>query len=78
MVCDGCIVGQFRGEDIELRCNECSAVLGVIRTEIRRALLGLDSVCEVCPYCGRENVFPGFDEMKIYICQGCERAVKVE
>jgi hypothetical protein len=30
------------GSSVELRCNECRAVVGVIQIDVMRGLLGLD------------------------------------
>lgn len=39
--------------------------------------LSLDVSSEMCPYCRKVNVFPGFSHMLAYTCQHCGRAVKV-
>lgn len=39
--CCGCIVVKINDNDAELRCNECSAVVGVINTGILRDLVSL-------------------------------------
>jgi hypothetical protein len=39
--CCGCIVVSVRGNDAELRCNECEAVGGVIQVGILRDLVSL-------------------------------------
>jgi hypothetical protein len=40
--CCGCIIAAVEGCTVELRCNECGAVGGVIQIDVRRGLLGLD------------------------------------
>ena len=40
--CCGCIVAVVDGSNVELRCNECAAVVGVVVFEVLRGLLGLD------------------------------------
>jgi hypothetical protein len=37
--CFGCIVPVEQGRDVELRCNECGAVVGVVQLEIIRELV---------------------------------------
>jgi hypothetical protein len=37
--CGGCIVAAVEGTNVELRCNECGAVVGVVRLEILKGLL---------------------------------------
>jgi hypothetical protein len=39
--CDGCIVVRVTGNDAELRCNVCGAVVGVVRVEILRDLVSM-------------------------------------
>lgn len=39
--CCGCIVPVVQGRDVELRCNECGAVLGVIQIDILTDLVGM-------------------------------------
>jgi hypothetical protein len=48
--CWGCIVAAVEGNSVELRCNECGAVLGVVQADILRALLGLESAEATCPH----------------------------
>jgi hypothetical protein len=37
--CCGCIVPKIRGNDVELRCNECGATVGVINAAILRDIM---------------------------------------
>jgi hypothetical protein len=74
--CCGCIVAAVEGSNVELRCNECGAVVGVIQLEILKGLLGLDCATATCPHCGKENAFPGFSEVTAYICDECGKAVE--
>jgi hypothetical protein len=76
--CCGCIVVAVDGHNVELQCNECGAVVGVIQIDILKGLLGLDCATDTCPHCGKENTFPGFERMSVYTCQHCGKAVKVE
>jgi hypothetical protein len=39
--CCGCIVVSVIGNDAELRCNECGAVVGVVQVGILRDLVVL-------------------------------------
>jgi hypothetical protein len=72
--CCGCIVAAVEGTNVELRCNECGAVVGVVQIEILRGLLGLDCATATCPHCGKLNTFPGFSEVSTYVCDGCGKA----
>jgi hypothetical protein len=76
--CCGCIVAAVDGTNVELRCNECGAVLGVVQVDILKSLLGIDAASATCPHCGEENTFPAFSTMKAYVCNKCGKAVEVE
>jgi hypothetical protein len=39
--CCGCIVVKVSGKDVELRCNECGAVVGVVQVDILRELVSM-------------------------------------
>jgi hypothetical protein len=39
--CCGCIIAAVEGSNVDLRCNECGAVVGVIQIDILGALPGL-------------------------------------
>jgi hypothetical protein len=39
--CCGCIVVSVTGNDAELRCNECGAVVGVVQVGILRDLVSM-------------------------------------
>ena len=75
--CCGCIVAAVDGANVELRCNECGAVLGVVQIDTLRGLLGLDCAEATCPQWGRLNTFPGFDAVSNYVCQECGKAVEI-
>ena len=45
--CSGCIVAVVEGGTVELHCNLCGAVVGVVQVGIMEGLLGLD--------CGQED-----------------------
>jgi hypothetical protein len=38
--CCGCIIAAVDGTNVELRCNECGAVVGVVQVDILKGLLG--------------------------------------
>jgi hypothetical protein len=40
--CCGCIVARVDGANVELQCNECGAVVGVVQIDVLRGLLGLN------------------------------------
>jgi hypothetical protein len=41
--CCGCIIAAVDGTNVELRCNECGAVVGVVQVDILKGLLGLSA-----------------------------------
>ena len=40
VACCGCIVAAVEGSNVELRCNECGAVVGVIQIDVPPELPG--------------------------------------
>jgi hypothetical protein len=40
--CFGCIIAAVEGRNVELRCNEFGAVVGVVQIDVLRGLLGLE------------------------------------
>jgi hypothetical protein len=39
--CCGCIIAAVEGQTVELRCNECGAVMGVVQIDVLCGLIGL-------------------------------------
>jgi hypothetical protein len=79
--CCGCLNGIIRGRHANIECNECGAVVrAVMPADLQRTLdemeLSLAMCTEMCPHCGKLNVFPGFSGMMVYACQRCGRAVE--
>ena len=79
--CRGCLLANVRGDQAEITCNECGTILRTVAVgDLQRTLdemeLSLVMCSKMCPHCGRVNIFPGFSEMKAYLCQGCGRAVE--
>src|SRR4051794_9187978 len=56
--CCGCIIASVDGTSVELRCNECGAVVGVIQVDILKSLLGLECATATCPHCGKVEYVP--------------------
>jgi DNA-directed RNA polymerase subunit RPC12/RpoP len=73
--CCGCIIAAVEGTSVELQCNECGAVVGVVQLDILKVLLGLECATATCPHCGKENTFPGFSKVSTYVCAECGEAV---
>jgi hypothetical protein len=56
--CCGCIIAAVDGTNVELRCNECGAVLGVVQVDILKSLLGIDAASAMCPPLRRREHVP--------------------
>jgi hypothetical protein len=79
--CCGCLIAVIRGREAVIVCNECSAeVRSVPVADLQRTLdemeLSLDVCAEMCPHCGKVNVFPGWSSMMAYTCRGCGEVVR--
>jgi hypothetical protein len=57
--CSGVVVAVVEDSDVELRCDKCDAVVGVVQVGIMEGLLGLDCSTAACPHCGKVNTFRG-------------------
>src|SRR5262245_47020080 len=73
--CCGCIIAAVDATNVELRCNECGAVVGVIQVDILKGLLGLECATATCPHGSKVNTFPGFTKVSTYVCAECGEAV---
>jgi hypothetical protein len=76
--CCGIIMLIDRGDQTDLVCNECGAVIGSVAAQeaeatlLRMAMSG--GFCsETCPHCGELNTFPGFSSMEAYTCSHCDQ-----
>jgi hypothetical protein len=78
--CWGCLVAVERDGMAVIFCNECSAIVRTVPKEKLQPVLNemeLDQgfASEICPHCGAVNVFPGFTEMKAFVCMECGTGV---
>jgi len=73
--CSGRVVAVVEESNVELRCNHCGAVVGVVQVGVMEGLLGLDCAEAVCPYCNALNVFPSCCEPPRYICERCGKSI---
>jgi uncharacterized protein with PIN domain len=78
--CCGCLNAVIRGDVAEIACNECGAVIQAVpAAELDQALtkleLALDVATATCPHCRAVNLFPGFSEMKAFVCRECGQGV---
>ena len=80
--CDGCLVVKQRGEEADLVCNSCGAVVDTVpidRAGLRLIELGSDEICSTrCPHCGATNLFRGFTVIEAFVCRECGEGVSVE
>jgi hypothetical protein len=63
--------------------NECDTVVRTVpATELQRTLDEMESTLDLrtdmCPHCGKVNVFLGFLRILAYICRECGRLVNLE
>jgi hypothetical protein len=81
--CCGIIMPVVRGEQCDLVCNECRAVIATVpAVEAEQTLLRMamsEGICtETCPHCGAINTFPGFTSMEAYTCRQCGTGVVLQ
>jgi ribosomal protein L40E len=80
--CCGCLMTVERGDETDIVCNECSAVVRTVPTaEVVQTLLQMamaHGVCSAtCPHCGALNTFPGWSSMLAYVCRECGEGIVV-
>jgi hypothetical protein len=73
--CTGRVVAVVEESTVELCCDKCGAVVGVVQVGIMEGLLGLDCTGATCPYCGILNTFSDPAEVAAYLCAHCGRRV---
>jgi hypothetical protein len=81
--CCGRLIAVERGDQTDIVCNECGALVRTVPTpEAVRSLLQMamaHGVCSAtCPHCGTLNTFPGWSSMQAYICRECGGGVAVQ
>ena len=75
--CSGRIIAAVEDNNVELRCDECGAVVGVVQINIMEGLLGLDCAEATCPHCGKVNTFSNFSEISTFVCDQCGNTVEL-
>ena len=81
--CCGCLVVIERGDDADLVCNECGALIRTVPTDeapqvLMRMAMSEEMCSAVCPHCQGLNTFPGFTSIEAYICRECGQGVSVK
>lgn len=80
--CCGCLFGIVRGDEADIRCNECEAlVFTVPARDLERTLNEMEIRGEVataiCPYCGTVHLAPGFSRLIAFMCDDCGGGVRL-
>ena len=77
--CGGCLIPNVWGDQAEVTCNECGAVVRTV-ADLQRTLdemeLSVVMCSEMCPHWGKMNIFPVFSGMKSSTGRVCGRAVE--
>jgi hypothetical protein len=74
--CWGCLNGVIRGDQADILCNECGAIVRTVpAADLQRTFdemeLTLDLCTEMCPHCGKVNVIAGFSQVMAFTCSNC-------
>jgi hypothetical protein len=71
--CCGCLFGLVHGDNAEIRCNECDAIICTVPTrDLQRTLTEMelkgDVASAICPHCGAAHLAPGFSKLIAFVC----------
>ena len=69
--CGGRVVAIVEDTNVELRCDRCGAVVGVVQVGVMEGLLGLEWAEAKCPECGKANTFGDGDPILPRVCEHC-------
>jgi uncharacterized protein (DUF983 family) len=80
--CCGCLSAVTRGDEADITCGECGAIIRTIRAgDVEGVLtemeLSLDVLSEQCPHCKGVNVISGFSGLLVYTCRNCGEVVRL-
>jgi hypothetical protein len=80
--CCGCLDGIVRGDQADIVCNECNAVVRrVSSAELRLSLTEMERSLEVstaiCPNCRAVKVARGFSMLLAFTCEECGAITKL-
>ena len=79
--CCGCLIVRERGDQAEIACNECGAVIRTVPVEFAPCVMlevASGVICSVrYAHCDALNTFPGFSAIEAFICAECGESVPV-
>ena len=78
--CCGCLIVRVRGDQADITCNECGAVICTVPVKRATGMLEMTSsgMCSArCTHCDALNTFPGFSAIEAFICSECGESVMV-
>src|SRR5260370_24050214 len=79
--CCGRLIVHVCGDQADITCNECGAVVRTVPVELASAVMvemASTVICSVrCTNCGALNTFPGFSAIEAFICSECGESVVV-
>src|SRR5207253_2792071 len=80
--CCGCLMVQTRGNQAEILCNECGAIIRTVaERDVLSAMLELartDLICSAtCTHCGAPHIFYRMSSMIAFTCRECGEGVDV-
>src|SRR5438067_1464028 len=81
--CWGCLNGTIRGDQAEIVCNLCEAVIATVpaaglQKTFDELELTLDISSAVCGHCGAVKVIPGFSKILAFTCEQCGEVTKLD
>ena len=81
--CCGCLIVVEHGDNADLICNECGALVRTVPTdEASQILLRMamdQGMCSAtCPHCRAVNTFPGFTSIEAFVCRECGEGVSIK
>ena len=80
--CCGCLTVRLTGDQADIVCNRCVAVIRKVRVgDIEAAILEMaqtDTISSArCTHCGALNTFSGMSSVEVFICSECGEGVTI-
>jgi hypothetical protein len=84
--CCGCLFVKLQGNEADIACNECGAVIRTVPASEAAAVIealameaATGAMCSArCPHCGALNTFPGSSAVEAFVCSECGGSVAVD